>query len=196
MSYYVIDRVPVFLTWARYYRLRDEIITGFEIADDCFFGIQGRNAEQAGQLSSAIKDLLQKKKEANEERFYVDWVTFDMDKAEASDNVWELLDDYSVLTRNCAVRSIRDDQIFSHGADPDTYGYSMGRLIAIDLFVKRNPLARWLFGSKRLSTLMIDTDKVTKIQGTLDDFVVIYEGKEMRFAATIELDEPLVKQTY
>lgn len=196
MSYYVIDGIPVFLTWARYYKLRGEIITGFEIGDDCFYGIHGRDAEQSGALTSAINDLLAQKKTSNEEHFYLNWVSFDMDKEEAADNVWELLDDYSALTRNTRVRSIRDEQTFSRGADPDTYGYSMGRLIAIDFMAKRNPIARRLFGQKRICTLMIDTDQVTKIQGTLDDFVVIYRNKELHFAANVELDEALDQETY
>ncbi|HWP96470.1 MAG TPA: hypothetical protein VN426_06440 [Syntrophomonadaceae bacterium] len=196
MSYYVIDGTPVFLTWAKYYQLREEIMSRFEIPDDCFYGIHGRNSEEANLVTSAIKDLLANKKRSNEERFYIDWVSFDMDKAEASDNVWELLYDYSVLTRNSAVRSIRDDQTFAHGVDPDTYGYSMGRLIALDFMAQKSRIARWLLGQKRMGTLMIDSDKVTKIQGTLDDFIMIYNDKEMRFASVIELADSLIQESY
>lgn len=196
MSYYIIDGIPVFLTWARYYKLRDEIITGFEIADDCFFGIYGRNSQQTSQLTSAINDLLARKKAGNEERFYMDWASFDIEGEEASDNVWELLCDYGVLTGNCAVRSIRDEQTFSPGQDAGTFGYSMGRLVAIDIWARRSLAARWIFGNKRLKTVMIDTHRVTRIKGTLDDFIVVYDDKEIRFSSFIELDESLDREAY
>lgn len=196
MSYYVIDGIPVFLTWARYYQLRGEIIGRFEIADDCFFGVQGRNAEESTVLTSAIKELLTNKKNINEKHFYLDWVSFHLEDMEASDNIWELLYDYSVFTRNCGIRSIRDAQTFVRGKDPNTYGYSMGRLIAVDIYAQKSKLARKLFGQKRLGTLMIDSDKVTKIQGTLDDFIMVYDGKDMRFADVIELDESLIEEAY
>lgn len=196
MSYYVIDGIPVFLTWARFYQLRGDILSRCKIPDECFYGIHGRSSEESINLTSAIKDLLVQIKTGNEERFYVNWVSFDMDKAEASDNVWELLYDYSALTGNCAVRSIRDDQTFVRGVDPNTFGYSMGRLVALDIFAPRNQFSRWLFGPKRMSTLMLDSDKVTKIQGTLDDFIMNYDGREMHFASMIEIADSLLMMAY
>lgn len=196
MSYYVIDGTPVFLTWAKYYQLKEEIMNRFKIADDCFYGIQGRNSEEASLLTSAIKELLEDEKRSNEERFYVDWASFDMDKAEALDNVWELLYDYSHLTRNSVLRNIRDDQTIAHKVAPNTYSYSTGRLMALDLMAKKSRIARWLFGQKRTRTLMINVDKVTKIQGTLDNFIMIYDSKEMHFASVIALDDSLIQESY
>lgn len=188
MSYYVIDGTPVFLTWAKYYQLREEIMSRLDIADDCFYGIRGWNSKEAGLLRSAINDLLQEKKRINEQTFYTHWVSFKMDKDEAADNVWELLFDYSHLTRNSAVRVVREDENISNSLDNSTFCYPMGRIFALDLLANKGPMLRWLFRNKRCTgTLLIDSDKVASIKGTLNDFVMIHNDEQIRFASMIDL---------
>ncbi|HWP97078.1 MAG TPA: hypothetical protein VN426_09520 [Syntrophomonadaceae bacterium] len=188
MSYYVIDGTPVFLTWARYYQLRVEIMNKLDIGDDCFYGIRGWNLKEASLLSSAINDLLQEKKNKDEEGFYNHWVSFEMDKDEASDNVWELLYDYSHLTRNSVVRDVREDESIGSSLGCNTFRYPMARVFALDLMAYKRPFSKWLFGHKRCkSTFLIDSDKVASIKGTLDDFVMIHRDEQIRFASLIEL---------
>lgn len=190
MSYYLIDNLPVFLSWARYYSLREEIVEGLDIGDDRFFGLRGWDSKEAWELSKIIINLLGEKKKLDEGSFLSEWVAFDMGTNESADNACELLYDYCRYTGNAVFKSL-DGRLKSRfeACSPDSY--SIGRYFALEIPASGISLLNRVLGKKRCTTrIMIDSEKISSIKGTLDDFTVTYRDMPIRFYSSIEVFSP------
>lgn len=185
MSYYIINGIPVFLTWSRYYQLREEIVSRNKIDDDRFYGVRGWDSKETELLSSTISEILLEKSCKDISLFRKQWANFSMGRDEASDNARELLFDYCQFTRNAILSDIAADQInqevFPHASLP-------GRIFALSLPAPEKSLLKRLRGGTRLAgRLIIDSEQVASIEGSLEDFLMIYRSLPIRFYSCIEI---------
>lgn len=186
MSYYIIDGVPVFLTWSKYYQLKEEVQGRNEMGDDRFFGIRGWDSKEAELLSSTINEVLQEKSQKDIRAFRRHWANFSMGRDEAADNARELLFDYCHLTQNAVLKDLcitaKDyKEFFPTAAVP-------GRVFVLNLPAPEKSFFRRLRGSTRLvGRLIIDSEQVESIEGNLEDFLLVYRGLPIRFSSCIEI---------
>ncbi|MEN6348864.1 MAG: hypothetical protein ABFD08_05615 [Syntrophomonas sp.] len=186
MSYYIIDGVPVFLTWSKYYQLKEEVLRRNEMGDDRFFGIRGWNSKEAALLSNTINEVLLEKSQKDIRAFRRQWANFSMGRDEAADNARELLFDYCHLTKNAVLNDLsittKDfKESFPTVAVP-------GRVFVLSLPAPEKSFFRRLRGGTRLiGRFIIDSEQVESIEGNLENFLLVYRGLPIRFSSCIEI---------
>jgi hypothetical protein len=185
MSYYIIDGMPVFLTWSKYYQLREEIMRRNKIGDDCFFGIRGWDSNEAELLSNTISEVLLEKSQKDINTFRRQWANFSMGQDEAADNAWELLFDYCHLTKNAVLNNLN---VPAEGYRESPQTAFLGRVFALNLCGPETSLFKRLRGKSRLvGRLVIDSEQIESIDGNLENFLLVYRGLPIRFSSCIEI---------
>ncbi|MEQ8176361.1 MAG: hypothetical protein ABRQ26_15015 [Syntrophomonadaceae bacterium] len=186
MSYYIIDGMPVFLTWSKYYQLKEEITCRNKMGDDLFFGIRGWNSSEAELLSNTINEVLLEKSKKDIHTFRRQWANFSMGKDEAADNAWELLFDYCHLTKNAVLNNIN----VQAGGYIESYPWPAvpGRVFVLNLCAPETSFFKRLRGKARLvGRLVIDSEQIESIDGNLENFLLVYRGLPIRFSSCIEI---------
>lgn len=185
MSYYIIDGMPVFLTWSKYYQLKEEIMLKNKIGDDRFFGIRGWDSKEAELLSSTINQILLEKSKKDINTFRRQWASFSMGRDEAADNAWELLFDYCHLTKNAVLNNLNIPARAKKGSITSAFP---GRVFALNLCAPETSLLKRLRGKARLAgRLVIDSEQIDSIDGNLENFLMMYRGLPIRFSSCIEI---------
>lgn len=185
MSYYIIDGMPVFLTWSKYYQLKEEIMLKNKMGDDLFFGIRGWDSNEAELLSSTINQVLLEKSKRDINTFRRQWANFSMGKDEAADNAWDLLFDYCHLTKNAVLNNLNVRAGVNQESIPPALP---GRVVVLSLLAPETSLLKRLRGKTRLAgRLVIDSEQIDSIEGNLENFIMMYRGLPIRFSSCIEI---------
>lgn len=186
MSYYIIDGMPVFLTWSRYYQLREEILRRNKMGDDRFFGIRGWDSKEIHLLSSTISEVLLEKSKNDINTFRRQWANFSMGKDEAADNARELLFDYCHLTKNAILNDAScSDANLNSPNSPDAI---LGRFFVLNLCSPDTTFIKRLLGKSRLAgRIVLDSEQIDSIEGCLENFLLVYRGLPIRFSSCIEI---------
>ena len=173
MAYYVINKIPVFLTLDKLKTLRNYVLADkdpvYRIAS--MISDSPENIETKELMFNYIKQEYDKDKD----KFFEDWVKFDLSHKEAKENMWDLLYDYSIYTSNCFLSDIRD-QIEKIHQDfiGKNFTYPMGKVFAVNFKIRHenNILSKLFYNRQHYMKIIIDVDKVLKITGKLDDFYI------------------------
>lgn len=176
MPYFLIKKEPVFLSSDRYSQL-ENYVYGDQAAMHSALRTMG------GMKESKVKDKLMFKALTefyitDPENFPADWVEFDLMGLEASENIWDLLYDYSCIYGYTSVVDLRDtsDPLSIYLADDD-YQYPMGKVFGFNHFGKSQ---KWWrnYSNKmdgRTLQVIINTQKINRIKGTLKAFIVEFD---------------------
>ncbi len=171
MPYVVIDNKPVYISWKLSAQLKDE-----------FFGkdkvpfLMRRGSKEAKEFNKAQYTLLEKKYKKAPNSFENDYVKFNLLGDDAIGNVWDLLYDYCHYHGYAFLTEIRDftSQLTDDLLGDSSYNSPFGKVFALDHFVK--PYRWWWrFTGKvkgRTVRLIISVNDVTRIVGSLDDFIL------------------------
>jgi len=181
MPYYIVSGQPVFLHSRLHKELEDQALKDWSGLDRIGARIAGPKADEAQSL---VAELLEENSVLEE--FYSDYVFFDLTGEEAEVNVWDLLYDFCHL-RQCGhlvdVRSFEDKIISDYGGEG--YAYPMGRLFEIHVPVEPIRQDKSIFKrtpkSRHAVRILIDTSKVTRLHGDLNDFTVSMGSQVMQF---------------
>ncbi len=180
MPYYMIERQPVFLYFAAWQRLREKALREKDLLWRASSTMaRTKEAVEADQLGVR---WLQERHRDDPEAFRREWVCFDLAGDEASRDTWDLLYDYCHLYGFAFLSDMRDfGQVAADDWAGESYTYPMGK--AFKMNYRTSPRSWW---KKLLSpeidsavSVIIDTAKVRRLQGTLSDFVFQTDGLTM-----------------
>lgn len=188
MSYYIIDSYPVFLTHKKYSELRKEVSKDKSRMWRISSRMQG--TKETEEKDNLMYDLLFKKYNEDKDKFLENWYSFDLLGEEASLNVWDLLYDFSSYYGYSYLKDFRD---FLEKMEADHSGelylYPMGKVFSFNHFVRPS---KWWWKYKykmkgRIIELIIDTNKVSRINGNLKDFYVQFNDSLVRFHTSVQV---------
>src|SRR5713226_9596936 len=139
MPYFIIEKMPVFLSWARYRILEEEAVEDKEAVWRISSKIAGSKATE--EKSALMYDILQRKFTKHPNTFRSEWVHFDLSGGEASANVWDLLYDYCHFRGYAFLSDIRDplEEVVADYKG-ENYHHPMGRVFSKNHFVRP---AKW-----------------------------------------------------
>lgn len=187
MAYVIIQRKPVFLHATQYETLRDKALAQqtpeFRI-DSTIAG--SREQRKAGSL---MCEFLKAQYEENPSRFEAEWAEFDLKGRDASANVWDLLYDYGCSYGSSYVCDLRsqDQRLVSEWLG-DCLAFPMGKVFAFNHDVKsRGFLNGFLLRRNRTATVVIDTDRVSRLRGNLSRCEVLTGHIDMRCDGNLTL---------
>jgi hypothetical protein len=192
MGYYLVDKMPIFLTREREKELRDEVSKDKTPWWQIGSRIAYRNNDNSPnkELERLMFDLIIKKYNSDKQKFISEWYTFDLLGDVASLNAWDLLYDFSTYYGYSFLKDFRD---FSEKLEADYSGelfsYPMGKVFSFNHFVKP---AKWWWKYRykmkgRTVELIIDVNKITKINGNLTDFYIHFNDTSIRFNKNIQV---------
>jgi hypothetical protein len=183
VPYMIVFGEPVFIHRALDRRIREETLS----EKDALFRVSSRIRGTAESLEAEelCFAYLEKVSRADPYRFREEWVCFDLQGEDAQKDVWDLLYDYSALTRNSRIKDIRDfaSQIVASYSG-DSYLYPMGRVFVME-FPINLPVPWWKKFWKRPAhnvSIMIDINRVQKLVGNLSEFTMVCMGFIARFS--------------
>ena len=183
MPYVIISGEPVFIHRTLDKRISEETLTEKDALFRVSSHIRGTAASlERDQLCFAY---LEKICQADPIRFRKEWVCFDLQGEDAREDAWDLLYDYSALTRNSRIKDIRDfasQVVASHSGDD--YLYPMGRVFVMEFQIIL-PAPWWERFWKRSThnvSIMVDANRVQKLVGSLSEFTMMCTGFSARFS--------------
>lgn len=171
MSYFIINKQPVFLSAHRYAELKRQVSVdkGADWRIASVFQGRKENRECQEMMFEALNGMCTK----NPECFVEEWVRFDFRGADASENAWDLLWDFCHFYGYAFLSDLRDTpNRLAADLENDSYLYPMGRIFALD-HVVRPGRWWWRFAHKmvgRKVTLLINTARVRQLSGSLAEF--------------------------
>jgi len=139
MPYFIIEKMPVFLSWAQHRILEEEAAKDKSATWRVSSTIAGNKAseEKSGMMYQA---LLQKFRQ-DPDRFRSEWVRFDLSGEEAAANIWDVLYDYCHFRGYGFLSDTRDSvEKIVASYEGESYAYPMGRIFSLNHFVKP---AKW-----------------------------------------------------
>ncbi|MCH7964903.1 MAG: hypothetical protein IH852_13305 [Bacteroidetes bacterium] len=188
MSYFIIDKLPVFLTSDKYNELREEATKDKDASWRVSSMIQGhKETEEKDEL---MYELLLKKYQEDKSGFLSKWYSFDIKDSGASINIWDLLYDYSVFYGYSYLEDFRDypDKLISD-YEGESLLYPMGKVFCFTHFVKPKK-CWWKFRYKmngRRIEFIIDVEKVKRINGNLTEFFVHFADTIIKLNKNIQI---------
>lgn len=195
MSFFVIGRMPVFLTVDKERHLMD--LAGISADDRISMVISGRDKVRA-RCDAAMYERLKSMHDEDDRKFFGKWVMFDYSGKEAAGVVSRLLYDYCLFYGHCHLKNffhpdqwdttsigglfqrqhdaIMDDLL---GSRPWFFPYPAGP--GLELVHTVQPRKWWWrywptkMKDRRLS-MVIWAPEVTRLYGTLNDFWITSKG--------------------
>ncbi|SDO14954.1 hypothetical protein SAMN04487897_1099 [Paenibacillus sp. yr247] len=185
MPLFVINKIPVALTWKNDNQLREEIF-GVDGVSRSYIQIYGKK-DNTYKLQ---KKLLNKKCRENRDDFIKNYAMFDLSGEEASDNLWDLVYDYCAYhgsgytsdARNF-VEQLGDDYM------GDNYLYPQGKVFYLDHYAAPYNL-RWKLLRRKKGKIIrtvIDARNVVRVVGSIDEFSIIYKDKIVKCGEIFEV---------
>jgi len=188
MPYYIIENIPIFLPHKKYNELREEVSKDKSPMWRTSSMIQGH--AEAEEKNNLMYLLLIKRYIEDKDKFLHEWFSFDLIGEEASLNVWDLLYDFSSYYGYSYLKDFRD---FSDKLEADYSGelflYPMGKEFSFNHFVKPQKWW-WKYRYKmkgRSVELIIDTQKVIRIDGNLKDFTIHFNDSFVKISTNIKV---------
>lgn len=180
MSYFLVAGQPVFLSTSRYGALLTEALSDETSKNRVRASIAGTAEHRRSVLR--MQNLLKSKYSTDPVRFYSEWVDFDFADAEARDNVSDLLYDYCDLHGCGRLIDFRDStQRLLDAYECENLSYPFGMVFGLEFDVGLRPLwLRTFLRSKNLRVI-IATQLVSRLKGTLSDFTMYSLCTTIRF---------------
>ncbi len=188
MPYYLINKHPVFLSWARHKKITEEALKSKDSDYKISSVIAGR--KETKEAEKIIYQTLKSKCDKDPLRFYSDWVKFDLIGGEACQNVWDLLYDYCSYYGYAYLSDLRDfSKKLIDDYMGDSYTYPMGQVFAFNHYVKP---ARWWWRythrmNGRTLTVIIVSKNVTRLVGDLRNFKIYMDNLEIICGHNLEI---------
>lgn len=187
MPYYLINELPVFISDSRERDLKTRAL-GDESAK---FHLKSfaRSSKEVEKREKRIREFLKALFDEDRERFYKEWVEFQIDGKSASKNVTDLLYDYCQYYSWGTLHDLRDhDERMEQEKMEDAYYYPLGRIFMVSFDRKSGLLRRFLPGSNRGSyRFKVDVDRVYRLKGTLSDFEIHSEDFQLSCSKDVSL---------
>ncbi|MNW51354.1 hypothetical protein D3C74_288380 [compost metagenome] len=185
MPFFVINKIPVFLTWDRDKELREEI-----------FGIEnvfGSYIQRYGQKNNdykKIKKALYKKYLQNKMAFVKEWSEFDLYGEDAASNMWDLIYDYCAYYGCGYTSDIRDEtSFFVDDSMGQSFLFPQGRTFMLNYYVAPYNW-RWKYIRRKKGitiTTVIDATNVERIVGTLANFTIFYKDRIIKCGEVFDI---------
>ena len=173
MSYCIINDQPVFLYSSRYKEIQEQALKGKKTTQTIASIISGtRESKEVDEFVNAFR---LKRFEEDPVNFNINWVSFDITGHEATQVVWDLLNDYCNYYGYGYLSDLRDfAQQLTDDPAGDSYKYPAGQVFALNYFVKP---ARWWWQytrkmNGRTVSLIIIAKNVHRLVGDLTNFTV------------------------
>ena len=176
MPYYLIKNIPVFLPKSRYKYLFYDVLKN-KTAEQCIGAmIEGR--KESVEAMELMYQKLFSEFTIDKNKFMSDWVHFDLQNDEASENVWDLLYDYCNYYGLAYLRDFRDfnDKLMDDVMG-DSFNYPMGDIFELCIpFRYKKPMTKFFsffpFNKKSEIILLINANEVYKLIGELKNFII------------------------
>lgn len=183
MPYHIIEGQPVFLHSKLYQDLENIALRDWSSSDRIGAKIAGRS--KAKEADILVAKLLEENSVLEE--FYSDYVLFDLVGEEAEFNIWDLLYDFCHLHQYGHLIDIRPfDEKIASDYQGEGYVFPMGQLFELLIQVQPTQQQRFLFKKnarpKSTVRIQIDTAKVSRIYGDLNDFTVTMGTQNLHFS--------------
>lgn len=180
MAYIYVNQNPVFLTRARHHELEGIVSKGK--SDHWIISSKVSGTKEVSEKIGLMYGVLNEKFRNSPETFNTEWGSFTLKDKEAFENVWELLYDYCNIY---GYSFLSDSREFSEILEADYKGesgtYPMGRCFTLNHLVKPN---RWWWRflhnmTGRIIQVQINTSKVRRIMGNLQEFEIHFAGHKL-----------------
>lgn len=172
--YFIIDNYPIFLTYSRFTKLRNEALKNksakFRVAS-MMSSKAGKQSKENSEAESLMYDYLLKKYYEDKNLFLKQWHDFILSGKKASENIWDLLYDYCHYNKFGEIIDMRDH--IDKMLDLNSYNYPQGKKFVLKFNEDKNKW--WDFFKKKKENnvnIIVDINKVNIISGTLTDFKV------------------------
>lgn len=177
MPYFLIKNIPVFLPKSRYNYLFNEVLKNKTPLERTSAMIASH--KESLEAMDLMYQKLLSEFTVDKNKFISDWVHFDLQNDEASENVWDLLYDYCNYYGFAYLRDIRG---FSDRLMDDVKGFSfkfpMGDIF--ELFIpfkykkdKTKIISLFCFSKRSGVVILINKNEVYRLIGHLTKFTII-----------------------
>lgn len=180
MSYYIVNKQPVFLSYARHKDLEHIISKDKNSLWEISSKITGHKENKEKQ--KLMFNTLNKKYLDNPDKFKSEWIEFDLKGKEASENVWDLLYNYCHFYGHAFLSDSRDfSEKLIADYEGELYSYPMGKVFAINHFIK---FVKWWWKfthkvNRKTTRVIIDSMKVNCLKGNLKEFEVYFDNYKL-----------------
>ncbi len=176
MPYINISGHNVFLYSEIYSKIKNDVLRDKSASYRTSSIIAG--TKECLETEKLMIDWLKMKNRENSETFYKEYVNFSIGDEYAKIDIFDLLFDWCDLSRLGYIVDNRDSiQKILSDYEGDSIGYPAGKIFGLEIKVcSTSNVLRRIFSAKKSVYLQIDTAKVTKLEGHLEDFQ-IYMGQ-------------------
>lgn len=186
MPYYIINKQAVFLSWARSKELNELVSKDKDSSWRISSVIHGHQASE--EKSKLVYEVLNKKYIDDPDDFKSAWVEFDLKGKEASKNTWDLLYDYCHYFGYAFLSDLRDySEKMSADFKGELFSEPMGKVFALNHLMK--PTKWWWKYIHKMKgrnvRVVINTEKVKRIQGNLEKFIIYTDNCEITCSQSI-----------
>ncbi|WP_339249086.1 hypothetical protein [Paenibacillus sp. FSL P2-0136] len=185
MPLFVVNKIPLTLTWETDRILREEIYGVGNVMKSYIVRSNEKNNTHRLQ-----KKLLHKKYREDPETFIERFVKFDLRGEEACENLWDILYDYCAYYGSGYPSDKRDieEQIFDE-YNESQFIYPQGKVFYLDHYAPSLSLKGRLLRRKKgmIIRTLIDTRNVVRVIGTVDKFLIIFNDKMIRCSDEFEV---------
>ena len=180
MSFFIINREPVFIPWNRYRELSREFTKDKDPIDKISAHIEG---EANNELSRMFLDYLDKEYENNPEEFDNEYANFSLKGEDAKDNIWNLIYDYSVFYNFPLLYDARNfPEILTKNFSEFTH--PMGDVFYLKFktpIISKKILFFLIKQDYHETMIQIDCKKINTIVGNLKEFEITTETYKLIF---------------
>ena len=187
MPYYVINELPVFISDSKEKILKEQAL-GDKSAE---FHIRSfaESSKEVQKRETIIYQFLRVRYDDDRQKFYNDWVEFDIEGKAASKNATDLIYDYCQYYHCGTLHDLRDhrEKIEQEHME-DVYYYPLGKILLAN-FNRKGSFIKRLFGGSSYKSirLKIDVDRVYRLKGVLTNFEVHSEDFQLICSKEITL---------
>ncbi len=185
MSYYNIEKNAVYMSHGNYRKI---LVDELKVSDYSGFYISGSNGQPSKERTkheALVYDFLLDKFKTDFEGFRKNYLDFELVESEARDNIWDLLYDYCIYYGHSLLIDLRDEHkqmIDDLNGDTSIY-LPMGNTFVIAASLQKNRFKiRNILKSFPKTNILINANKIIKIDGRLEHFQVSFEnGSSIKF---------------
>ncbi|UHA72045.1 hypothetical protein [Paenibacillus sp. 481] len=184
MPFFIIAKTPVFLTWEKDKKLREEIY-GLDNVFSSYIKISGKKDNEYKLFRTALTN----KYNLNPLTFINEWSKFDLQNEDAQQNIWDLIYDYCAYY-DCGYPSdLRDEvEYLQDDFQGVNFLFPQGKKFGLNHNVR--PLRWWKYGKKKKGITIrtiIDSTKIKRVVGDLSEFVVEFDDHIMTCGKNFEV---------
>ncbi|MFD2878802.1 hypothetical protein ACFTAO_27175 [Paenibacillus rhizoplanae] len=186
MPLFVVNKIPLTLTWETDRILREEI---YGVGNVMKSYIVRSNEKKITHIDFK-KKLLHKKYREDPETFIERFVKFDLRGEEACENLWDILYDYCAYYGSGYPSDKRDieERIFDE-YNESQFIYPQGKVFYLYHYAPSLSLKEKLLKQKKgiIVRNLIDTRNVMRVVGTLDKFLIMFNDRVIRCSDVFEV---------